>query len=626
MRFIGGKTLLLDDIADAVAEIAPDAKSIIDLFSGSGVVAGYFKQCGYSVICNDQMYFSYVLSRGTHQLKKAPSFKRLEVGNVLDYLNNLALKDTDFSIENCFIYQNYSPHDECRRMYFTCENALRIDVIRLTIEKWHKEALIDEDGYYYLLAALLNAVPFVSNIAGVYGAYLKHWDARAKKALVLEEPVLSSGDLSFESYNLPYEKLLAVARADVLYSDSPYNTREYLPNYHVLETIAKYDYPEISGVTGLRDYSGQRSDFCSKRRAAIAFEDMIRLANVRYVVISYNNEGVVPTEELKAVCKKYAVEGSFRFKEIPYRRYKSRIPNNRRGLVEQIYMFEKKSNWAVKSPLNYIGGKYKLLPQLQNLFPSKADTMVDLFCGGGDVCANVLASRVIANDINYFIVDLFKTLQTIGVQEALSEIGKVVSRYSLSKVNKEGYLALREHYNKSKKKDAIELFVLICYAFNHQFRFNSAHEFNTPFGMNRSCFNYSIEANLVSFMERIHGIEFTSVNYRDFDYSVLREGDFLYADPPYLITTGSYNDGKRGFEGWCEDDDYTLFRILDALDARGVKFALSNVVEHKGVRNLGLEEWSRKYTVHALSSGYANSSYHGKNTDRKTREILVTNY
>lgn len=127
-------------------------------------------------------------------------------------------------------------------------------------------------------------------------------------------------------------------------------------------------------------------------------------------------------------------------------------------------------------------------------------------------------------------------------------------------------------------------------------------------------------------VKAISNVEFTCKNYKDFNYKVLKKGDFIYADPPYLITTGSYNDGKRGFEGWSEKDDKALMKILDKLDQRGVYFALSNVLEHKGLKNDALIKWAEKYHVHYLNFNYSNSSYHGKNTDNPTIEVLITNY
>lgn len=340
MRFIGSKNSLLEEIGSVIQEIAPDAETIIDLFSGSGAVANYFKSKNYNVICNDQMYFSYVLLRGITQLKKELQFSGLGFDPIVN-LNGLMLENSGIELKDCFVYQNYSPHDDCERMYFTPENAIKIDIIRITIEKWKNENLINEDEYFYLLATLISAVPYVSNIAGVYAAYLKDWDKRALKPLELKKIEITGTDKNIQAFNLKNIELEKQVKADVLYSDSPYNSREYLPNYHILETIAKYDYPEIKGVTGMRDYKEQKSDFCTKAKVHDAFENMIKEANVKYIVISYNNEGIISTEELSVLCKKYAKKNTFHLKEIPYRRYKSKIPNNEKGLCEQIYYFEK---------------------------------------------------------------------------------------------------------------------------------------------------------------------------------------------------------------------------------------------------------------------------------------------
>jgi adenine-specific DNA-methyltransferase len=130
-------------------------------------------------------------------------------------------------------------------------------------------------------------------------------------------------------------------KVDLLYADPPYNSREYLPNYHVLETIARYDNPAIKGVTGIRPYQEQKSGFCKKNQVRDSFETLLRDAKARYILISYNNEGLLKTDELKELCEKYAVADSFRFVETDYRRYKSKIPNNRKGLKEQFYFLRR---------------------------------------------------------------------------------------------------------------------------------------------------------------------------------------------------------------------------------------------------------------------------------------------
>ena len=361
MRYIGGKSVLIDDILTAIKENTENVKSVIDVFSGSGIVSKNLKKEGYKVISNDFLYFSYVLNRGTINLNKKPDFRSLGIKNPIEYLNNLKLEDTTFSLNDCFIYQNYCPHDNCKRMYFQPQNAIKIDIIRKTIELWFTENRITEDEYFYLLASLISAVPYISNIAGVYAAYLKFWDKRTYNKLELKDNDIIPSRKKSNSYNKECNELLQDVSADVLYADPPYNSRQYLPNYHILETIAKYDNPILHGVSGIREYNKQKSDFCKKSTVKNAFEQMIRNAKVRYIVISYNNESLLSTDELSNICKKYSKDGTFKLIEIDYRRYKSKIPNNNIGLKEQIYLFEKIDCLYDKSPLNYIGGKYKML-------------------------------------------------------------------------------------------------------------------------------------------------------------------------------------------------------------------------------------------------------------------------
>ncbi len=340
MRFIGGKSNLLTEIGKVVSNYTDNVHSVIDIFSGSGAVSAYFKNNQYNVIGNDIMYFSYVLSRGTTALDKAPTFEKLGINNPIEYLNNLHIEDTDIDISECFIYQQYSPHDENNRMYFQNENAIKIDIIRITIERWKEQNLINEEEYFYLLAVLISAVPYVSNITGVYGAYLKHWDNRTYHELTLKKPNLISHGGKAIFFNENCDKLLPNIAGDLLYADPPYNSRQYLPNYHVLETIALYDYPQIHGITGMRDYKNQRSEFCTVRGVEAAFRRMIENAKVRYIMISYNNEGLLSTQQLTAICKEYAVKNSFQLYEIDYRRYNN-VGTTPGGVTEQIYFFQK---------------------------------------------------------------------------------------------------------------------------------------------------------------------------------------------------------------------------------------------------------------------------------------------
>lgn len=277
----------------------------------------------------------------------------------------------------------------------------------------------------------------------------------------------------------------------------------------------------------------------------------------------------------------------------------------------------------VKSPLNYTGGKYKLLPQLLELFPKQVNTFVDLFAGGGNVSVNVKAEKVVFNDLMWQVPEMLQEFKKIGVEESLRKIDGYISSYDLSKENKEGYLALRELYNKGKS-DPLMLYTLICYSFNNQIRFNNKGAYNMPFGKDRSSFNPTLREKFIIFVQRLQSMEiqFSSKDFRELDLDTLGENDFVYCDPPYLITVASYNENG----GWGEQAERDLLAKLDTLDKAGVKFGLSNVFESKGKENIILKEWAKRYTVHYLDHTYSNCSYHKKDKQSKDIEVFITNY
>lgn len=280
----------------------------------------------------------------------------------------------------------------------------------------------------------------------------------------------------------------------------------------------------------------------------------------------------------------------------------------------------------IKSPLNYTGGKFKLLPVLLPAFGANINTFVDLFAGGCNVGINVDANRIVCNDQIAYLIDLYRLLQTTDTDTLIEEIRSRIARFQLTKENQAGYLHLREQYNRNH--DLLDLFVLTCYSFNHQIRFNNRHEFNTPFGRNRSAYNPRMEANLRAFCHALHHkpIDFTHRDFRQVNLAGLGCHDFVYCDPPYLISTGVYNDGRRGFQDWTSAEDAALCSLLDRLDRQGVRFALSNVLRHKGVANQPLADWSAQYHVLHLDMRYANCNYHLTARDTETDEVLITNY
>lgn len=298
----------------------------------------------------------------------------------------------------------------------------------------------------------------------------------------------------------------------------------------------------------------------------------------------------------------------------------------------------------LKSPLNYTGNKFQLLDTILPLFPTKIKTFYDLCSGGGDVGANVTwADNVIAMDVQSDVIDLLNLIQEMPSRDFIEEVDKISASFGLSQsaiyspgdfmtatdkhftaFNKEQFKELRDAYNAKIVSDpkilTLYFFTLIAFSFNNQIRFNSAGEFNISGG--KSDFNKSMRSRLVEFSRRIKKIDITYINDSMYSIESIEFGphDFLYIDPPYLITMATYN------KGWTEKEEEELLQFLTRMDKDGVRFALSNVTVHKGRRNELLIEWAKGFRVRDLDFNYDNSSYQGKNTDEKTVEVLIRNY
>lgn len=287
-------------------------------------------------------------------------------------------------------------------------------------------------------------------------------------------------------------------------------------------------------------------------------------------------------------------------------------------------------NQYIKSPMNYMGNKYKLLDDLYTYFPKDCSLFVDLFAGGCDVSINLSYNNVsiIANDINNYIINFYKSLQNINPNEYLKYIDQRINEFGLSKTNKEAFLNFRKYYNATK--NPLDLFILKMYSFSMQIRFNNNQEYNSSFGYQKGGFNDNLRRNLIKFAEKIKPIKFFKQDFKDFDYSLLDNYSncFVYADPPYSLGCATYNDGKRGFKGWHSSDDIMLFGILDGLSSKGIKFALSNVIEHKGQTNELLVNWikANDYNLVPINYNYDNCNYQAKNKNYTTKEVLITNY
>lgn len=224
----------------------------------------------------------------------------------------------------------------------TDSNALRIDYSRNTVEGWHKQQLLSEYEHFYLIASIIEGIPFISNINGTYGAFCKTWDKRTSKGFeLIDLPVVENGKQN-QSFNDDGVELLKRINGDILYIDPPYNERQYLPNYHVLETAGKYDFPTLKGVTGQRPCEKQKSAFCSKKTVVPAFDSLLKNAQFKHIILSYNTDGIMALEEIESTMKKHGIPETFEINHIPYRRFKSRSVATRTDKLKELLVYIQK--------------------------------------------------------------------------------------------------------------------------------------------------------------------------------------------------------------------------------------------------------------------------------------------
>jgi len=323
------------------------------IISGTTTVARYFKQKGYTVYANDFLEFSYSLARAYIKNNTYPNFTGLKklidgfnghptenLNIVIDHLNNL-------SPVKGFIYKNYCPGGtenlDSPRMYFTDQNGMKIDAVRTEIQRWKDENIISEDEFYILLTSLIETIPYVANISGNYAAYLKKWDPRALKPIKLRVPVILESKRKNKAFKEDANILIKKIHSDILYLDPPYNARQYAPNYFLLELIAEGWFhgqePKIYGKTGMRAYENQKSAFCQKNTVLTVFKDLIRHAKTRFILLSYNDEGLMPEDEIVDVL---ATRGDVQIFKRPHRRYRSinQDESDRKIVFETLYFLK----------------------------------------------------------------------------------------------------------------------------------------------------------------------------------------------------------------------------------------------------------------------------------------------
>lgn len=337
MRYIGSKARILDFISETVKSTYGDVHNAVvaDLFAGTASVADMFKKQNAKVISNDYLNFSYAIQVAKIKLNKEPVCE-LSYQEALDILN-------DLQGINGFFYREYtlegSKNSGFNRNYFSVSNAKKIDDICVHLHEWLQKNLINEDMYYLLAASLVDAITKVSNTSGTYGAFLKIDDQRKNKSILLERMEITDNHQTNTCYCEDIEYVIEQVGGDILYLDPPYNSRQYPPYYHILETAVLYDEPDIYGITGRRPYQEKLSPFCMKEKALPAMVNIVAKAQFQHIYISYSTDGIVPYKQMCDALRPYGdVECFFRH----YRRYKSNDGGNIENKLKEILIYVKK--------------------------------------------------------------------------------------------------------------------------------------------------------------------------------------------------------------------------------------------------------------------------------------------
>ena len=615
MRFIGNKEPIVNEIRSLLNKqglLDKEGLTFFDAFCGTGAVADHFKD-SFNIVANDMIEWSVAYSKGKLTANNC-TFDELGF-DPFSFLNSTT------KIKKGFFYKNYSPGGS-ERMYFSAQNAGRIDYFRHIIETWKKTSQISNDEYHFLLASLIESLSFVANTAGVYGAFLKHWDPRAQKNIVFKSVEFNTKQgQKIKFLNDKIEEIIDKVDCDILYLDPPYTQNQYGTQYHLLQTLVLNDNPSISTITGSRPTGPMRSDWSKDFKAHILFDKLISKTRAKYIVFSYSPDGFMSKSFIEASLKRYGKKESYVCKKIVYDKYKNFKSNGKKEHYEYLFFVERKRDEDIRyeSPLNYIGSKARMIGDLEKFYPTNTKNFVDIFGGGFNVGINSKAEKVIYNELNHLVANLIDSFRKNDTYQYVLHIKKNIRKFSLEKENAASYKEIRDYYNSLpiEKRDPRLLYTLILYGYNQQIRFNGSHNFNNPVGMR--WFNDKVLEKMISFSRAIKekDIQIENENYLDL-LDKIDSQSFVYMDPPYRLTTGSYNDGKRGFENWDIDSERKMFQFADSLTKKSIRFMLSYVTEHKGEINNELKSWVENNNYNLVEVGQIPGI--------RRKEVLVMNY
>ncbi len=636
-RYLGNKFKLNDFITGVVNSECVGINTVADIFSGTGAVASAFLD--KKIITNDILYSNYIC----HYAWFSP--EKFSVKKIAGYINNYNGFD---QLSGNYMSDNFSD------TFFSNVNCMKIGYIRENIEHEFSAGNMNKRERALLICSLLYAMDRIANTCGHYDAYRK--DGDLDRSLELLMPLLEiNNNANNLCFNEDTNELIKKIEVDLVYIDPPYNSRQYCDAYHLLENVARWDKPLVKGVARKMDRAELKSDYCTKA-APLAFEELVSNIKAKYILLSYNNMGEKGNDRSNAklsdedIMRILSSKGKVKIFKKEYKSFtagkSSIIDNEERLFLCECYDYESKE--LIQSPLNYVGGKYKLLPQILPHFPKHYSQFIDLMCGGGNVGINVNCNKVVFNDCNKLLRFMFGTFKSLDKDIIFETIDRIIEDYNLSNTaahgysyygcnskdglgqhNEAGYKKLRQDFNNVAKLEYnyyIVLYVIIVYAFNNQIRFNKKGEYNLPVG--KRDFNCKMRNKLSKFVDRLKNGDFTlaSDDFRELDKSSWDKNTFVYIDPPYLIGCATYNE--QG--GWTEKSEQELLKYLDELHCKGIKFALSNVFSSKGKTNDILKNWAKvnadKYRVIYLNYSYSNSNYQIKDKISPTEEVLIVNY
>ena len=640
-RYLGSKTKLLNFIHQVVEENCNDINSVFDVFGGTGIV-GYSFNKDKAIIINDLLKTNHL---AYNTFFSNEMINAVKVKDIIEEYNSLYINEDN--------YYSFNFSDT----YLSKDNMRKIGFIRDDIDCKFNNGKINNREKSILICSLLYAIDKIANTVGHYDAYRMNGDL--KQTIRLAFPNLEFDEYNGNNtiYNANSNDIIKNQYADLVYIDTPYNSRQYCDAYHFLENVAQNQKPEVFGVAKKMDRTKLKSKYCTAK-AVDEFADLVNNILAKYILVSYNNTGDKGNARSNAkisdseIIDILSTRGEVRVFEKEYNLFttgKTKVDDHKEKLYLCIIGEEKSGMYSdnknfVKSPLNYTGGKYKLLPQLVEKFPKNIDVFFDIFSGGANVGINMNSSKVYCIDSNKQLISLFNYLKIQKYYSLIKHLDNLIDDFGLSNTymngyeyygcnsgngvgqyNKNKFLELRKAYNESTPKRDDLFLLLLIYSFNNQIRFNNEGHFNLPVG--KRDLNGSIRKKIRLFMDKLHSKEiiFENNDFRNLPIDVLsKENTFLYLDPPYLLGTASYNENG----GWTEKDEIELLDFLNKCNNRNIKFALSNVIEHKGNMHKILLSWCLEhgFNINYVNCSYSNSSYHIKDRNSVSREVLITNY